>query len=218
MRTNNSSIPDLAQERIFWKTGCSHVGGVDEAGRGAWAGPVFAAVVVLSPDFTRTKPFGKVRDSKQMTPAQRNIWRPIIIDNSIDWGEDYATNDEIDSLGIVSATRLAIQRALQQLSCIPDALLLDYINLPDISIPQKALIRGDQKVLSIAAASILAKTGRDEFMKEMEGLYPGYYFLSNKGYGTFAHRVALAKQGICRIHRLSFKPINEIIKRHPHGV
>ena len=218
MRSNNYSTPDLAHERILWRAGYCHVGGIDEAGRGAWAGPVFAAVVVLSDNDSNSMFFGNVRDSKQMTPAQRDKWRSLIQYFCLDWGVDYASNDEIDSLGIVPATRLAAQRALQKLSCVPEALLLDYLKLPDVSIPQKALIRGDQQVLSIAAASVLAKTERDSFMNEMDVTYPGYSFRTNRGYGTQAHRQGLATLGICRIHRVSFKPITAIKKRHQHGV
>ncbi|MGB8253455.1 MAG: ribonuclease HII [Anaerolineaceae bacterium] len=218
MRSNNYSTPDLAHERILWKAGYCHVGGIDEAGRGAWAGPVFAAVVVLSDNASNTMFFGNVRDSKQMTSKQRDKWRSLIQYYCHDCGVGYATNDEIDSLGIVPATRLAAQRALERLSFIPDALLLDYLKLPDVSIPQKALVRGDQQVLSIAAASILAKTERDMFMRDMDETYPGYLFRTNKGYGTRAHQQGLEKLGICRIHRVSFKPVMMIKKRHVDGV
>ncbi len=161
MRLYKHSVPDLSQERIFWRSGYAHIGGIDEAGRGAWAGPVFAAVVVLVDNIMNKILLGNVRDSKQMTPLQRYKWGPVIKENCLDWGVGFATNDEIDALGIVPATRLAAQRALQKLSSLPDALLLDYLKLPDSSTPQKALVRGDQQVLSIAAASILAKTERD---------------------------------------------------------
>ena len=218
MRSNNYSTPDLAYERIFWRDGYYHVGGIDEAGRGAWAGPVFVAVVVLSDNDSNSMFLGNVRDSKQMTPTQRDKWRPLIQSYCLDWGVDYATNDEIDSLGIVPATRLAAQRALQKLSFAPDALLLDYLTLPEIPISQTAMVKGDQKSLSIAAASVLAKTERDIFMRKMDEAYPGYSFQSNKGYGTHAHQQGLITQGVCRIHRVSFKPVMTIKKRHGDGV
>lgn len=198
----------------LWRKGYKYVGGIDEAGRGAWAGPVFAAIVVLSSNDSNPVLMGNVRDSKQMTPAQRDRWCPIIKEQCLEWGIGYATNAEIDTQGIVPATRLAIQRALVNLKFRPDILLLDYLTIPDVSIPQRGLIRGDQQVLSISAASVLAKTARDKFMIEMDGIYPGYSFRSNKGYGTLTHRRALAQAGVCHIHRISFKPIS-VVKHQP---
>ncbi len=214
MKTRNILIPDLSQETILWRSGFYHIGGIDEAGRGAWAGPVYAAVVVLAKKKSNTKLLGYVRDSKQMTSKQRFRWSSIIKEECLDWGVGYASNDEIDSMGIVHTTRLAAIRALEKLSCDAEALLLDYLLLPDISIPQKAFVKGDQQILSVAAASILAKTERDLFMNEMDETYPGYLFRSNKGYGTRAHQNALTKIGTCRIHRMSFKPIS-VIKISP---
>jgi ribonuclease HII len=208
--------PDLTQEKELWRVGYRIVGGIDEAGRGTWAGPVFAAVVVLSPTISSNRLLGNVRDSKQMTARQRQKWAQFIKELCLDWGVGKATNKEIDRLGIVPATHLAARRALKQLKSTPDFLLLDYMKLEKINVPQRSFIRGDQKILSIAAASVIAKTSRDEFMIDMDRIYPLYLFRSNKGYGTAAHQQALQQHGICPIHRVSFKPVMEI-KKCPHG-
>jgi ribonuclease HII len=192
------------------------VGGIDEAGRGTWAGPVFAAVVILSPTGSNALLLGGVRDSKQMTISQRQKWVRIIKDVSLDWGVGKASNKEIDRLGIVPATHLAVRRALSQLKYQPDFLLLDYLKLDTVNITQRSFIHGDQRVLSIAAASVIAKTSRDDFMIGMDRIYPQYLFRSNKGYGTAAHQRALQKYGVCPIHRLSFKPVMAI-KNAPAG-
>jgi len=191
----------------LWKAGYRKVGGIDEAGRGCWAGPVYAAVVMFSPEAITAELIGHVRDSKQLTPSKRQKLTGIIKAVSFDFGIGSATNAEVDSLGIVPATRLAARRAIDQLRNPPDFLILDYLILEDFTMPQLALVRGDQLVLSIAAASILAKTGRDEFMNQMDTIYPEYSFKTNKGYGTTAHQRALRQVGVCPIHRMTFKPV-----------
>lgn len=206
----NRIRPDLTREKSLWQSGLNYIGGIDEAGRGSWAGPVFAAVVVLSPKKTNIELLENICDSKQMTANQRMAWAPKIKEQCFDWGVGNSTNEEIDRLGIVPATRLAARRALQQLKVSPEFILLDYLILDEILTPQRAIIRGDQQVLSIAAASIIAKTSRDEFMRKVDPLYPPYLFRKNKGYGTVAHREALLKHGICPIHRLSYKPVMAI--------
>jgi ribonuclease HII len=185
------------------------VAGLDEAGRGAWAGPVVAAVVLFSnePDLEQTL-FG-VRDSKQMTAHHREHWAEIIREQAQAWGVGYAEHSEIDQLGIVPSTRLAMTRALTQLSIQPEHLLIDAVMLPEIEIPQSALIKGDQRSLSIAAASILAKTTRDFLMCQQDTCYPLYGFSRHKGYGTRYHQQALAENGPCPIHRLSYRPLRE---------
>ena len=201
--------PDLRQEYLLWQAGYSMVGGIDEAGRGCWAGPVFAAVVVLSPTVSNASLLEGIRDSKQMTARQRQKWSPIIKEVCLDWGVGRSSNVEIDRYGIVKATHLAARRALKQLKTTPDFLLLDYIKIKNIDIPQRSFIRGDQQILSISAASIIAKTSRDALMIVMDRLYPEYFFNNNKGYGTAAHHAALQQEGVCPIHRLSFKPVSE---------
>ena len=199
--------PDLHLEQAYWQIGMISIGGIDEAGRGAWAGPVAAGVVVLPPDATLAAALHGVRDSKQMTPAQRAHWAVQIKAAAAAWGVGMASHQEIDVLGIVPATRLAAWRALAVLPTLPDVLLLDWLFLPGVPRPQTALIKGDGRVLSIACASVLAKTGRDALLVELDALYPDYGFAAHKGYGTQAHQEALRLHGPCPIHRLSFKPL-----------
>ena len=194
----------------LWKAGYESIGGIDEAGRGSWAGPVYAAVVVFSPEAIPTELIGHVRDSKQLSAVRRQKLAGVIKKTCLDWGIGHASNYEIDSLGIVPATKLAVRRAIMQLRKPPDFLLLDYLIIEELTMPQVALVRGDQQVLSIAAASILAKTERDDQMNEMDSLYPAYSFKTNKGYGTAAHQRALKLIGVCPIHRMSFKPVRVI--------
>lgn len=202
--------PDLSFEQALWKEGFSLVGGIDEAGRGAWAGPVAAAVVVLPPDAGLAATLAGVRDSKQMTPDQREYWAPEIKKTATAWGVGMASHLEIDALGIVNATRLAVARSLAQLDSQPQHLLVDFLALPDIQLPQTALVKGDARALSIACASVLAKTARDALLVELDPCYPGYGFERHKGYGTAYHRAALARLGPCPIHRLSFKPVSRM--------
>ncbi len=197
-------VPDLSFEMLLWQAGLTAVAGIDEAGRGALAGPVAAGVVVLPPCAGVTESLKGVRDSKQMTPAERQAARELVVRHALAWAVGYATSAEIDGLGIVPATRLAAWRALDGLSLAPVHLLLDYLFLPDISLPQTALIKGDCRSLSIAAASVLAKTARDALLKELDQVYPGYGFARHKGYGTQAHREALQSLGPSPVHRLSF--------------
>jgi ribonuclease HII len=201
--------PDLSFERSLWDAGLTAVAGIDEAGRGALAGPVSAAAVILPPDPAIGNWLKGVRDSKQLTPDQRETTREKILQLALAWGVGYATNEEIDLIGILPATRIAAWRALKSLSISPAHLLLDYIFLPDIPVPQTALIKGDCRSLSIAAASILAKTARDATLRELDQVYPGYGFAAHKGYGTEAHRAALQRLGACPLHRLSFSLFGE---------
>ncbi|MBA4380477.1 MAG: ribonuclease HII [Anaerolinea sp.] len=197
-------FPHLRYERSLWKKGLSWVGGIDEAGRGALAGPVAAAVVILPPDASLSRTLRGVRDSKQMTPLQRESWAPRIQKIALAWGVGFASNGEIDKSGILPATRLAAMRALESLSRLPDFLITDFLNLPECPLPQTALVKGDRRSLTVAAASVLAKTARDALMREFDGEYPGYGYARHKGYGTPQHRAALRKLGICAIHRNSF--------------
>jgi ribonuclease HII len=198
------SEPDLSFELVLWQAGIKGVAGIDEAGRGALAGPVAAAAVILPQKVDVIRLLKGVRDSKQMTPKDRETAREWIIQYAASWGVGFATAEEIDLLGIVPATQLAAWRALEQLIAYPDHLLLDYLFLPDVSVPQTALIKGDCRSLSIAAASILAKTSRDTLMRELDLTYPDYGFAAHKGYGTLAHRDALHRLGPSQVHRLSF--------------
>jgi ribonuclease HII len=186
------------------------VAGLDEAGRGCWAGPVYAAAVILTADKKTLNELSGVRDSKQMTPGQRTHWAEIIKTEALCFGVGFSTHDEIDESGIVAATRQAMLRALDDLGIQPQFLLLDYMLLPSIDLPQMSLVRGDGQVLSIAAASILAKTSRDEWMMNLDEQYPGYGFARHKGYGTPQHRQSLNRMGISTVHRRSFAPIRQM--------
>lgn len=196
--------PDLSFEQALWAAGLRGVAGIDEAGRGPLAGPVAAAVVVFPPDAGLTVGLAGVRDSKQMTPSQRQAARPRIQASALGFAVGFAEAAEIDALGILPATRLAAWRALQALPFAPDHLLLDALFMPDVDLPQTALIKGDRRSLSIAAASVLAKTARDARLEALEQVYPGYGFARHKGYGTAAHRAALQQLGPCPQHRRSF--------------
>jgi len=202
--------PDFAFEIQLWGSGIRWAAGIDEAGRGALAGPVAAAALVFPPDETLTPALEGVRDSKQMTPAQRELWAGRLQTVALTWGVGFASAQEIDALGIVPATRLAVTRALEQLSLTPEHLLVDYLVLPEIPIAQTALVKGDQRSLSIAAASILAKTARDSRLRHLEQEYPGYGLASHKGYGTAAHLAALKRLGPSPIHRLTFNPKEKV--------
>jgi len=197
--------PDLTFETELWAAGISAVAGIDEAGRGALAGPVAAGVIILPPDLDLAKRLDGVRDSKQMTPARREYWAERLPEVTSACGVGMASNEEIDTIGIVPATRLAISRALDSLSVSPQHLLIDYINLPDSPLPQTSLVMGDARSLSIAAASILAKTARDKLLCQLDEQYPGYGFSKHKGYGTAAHRSALRRLGPSPVHRRSFR-------------
>jgi ribonuclease HII len=205
--------PDLSFELPLWQQGVSRVGGIDEAGRGSWAGPVAAAVVVLPPNLGLLEILHGVRDSKQMTPNQRQQWSLEIKRQAAGWGVGLASAAEIDALGILPATRLAACRALEALSVSPQYLLLDFIKLPTVNLPQQPLVKGDARVLSIACASVLAKTSRDALMIELDSQYPGYGFARHKGYGTACHQVALQQSGPSPIHRLSFAPLKFLVKK-----
>jgi ribonuclease HII len=196
--------PDLRLEKLFWKSGLANIGGMDEAGRGALAGPVTVGAVIL-PNLPRLSlTLSGVRDSKQMTPQQRDRWAEVIREIARAWSLGWASAEEIDSLGISAATRLAAERALDALPILPDHLLTDFRLNPDTDIPLTSLVKGDQKSLSISAASVLAKTARDAVMCELEKQFPGYALSRHKGYGTAFHRAALERLGYSPIHRKTF--------------
>lgn len=194
----------LAFERHLWEGGFQRVAGIDEAGRGALAGPVCAAAVILPPDPAVAQTLSGVRDSKQMTPAAREAWAPRIRAAALAWGVGFASAEEIDALGIVRATKLAATRAVESLTLFPDSLLTDFLLFPELDLPQTALVKGDRRSLSVAAASVLAKTARDAWMIQQDARYPVYGFARHKGYGTLAHRRALERWGPSPLHRHSF--------------
>jgi ribonuclease HII len=200
--------PNLDFERCLWNVGIQLIGGIDEAGRGCLAGPVFAAVVVLPLVDKFPRELSSVRDSKALSSQDREQARKSIQAYCRTWAVGSASNQEIDQLGIMPATHLAVSKAIKKLDLELEHLLVDYIVLPDQPIPQTRLVKGDARSLSIAAASILAKTHRDEFMLKAADHYPGYGFETNKGYGTAQHRQAIINLGPCPLHRTSFAPLN----------
>lgn len=205
-RKASGTAPTNEEEEALHSQGYSLVAGLDEVGRGPLAGPVVAGVVVLPPS-PQGPWVGLIRDSKQMTPNQREAVLPYLHDEALGIETGAASHVEIDELGIVAATRLAMQRALDSLALRPQFLLLDAFPLPNVPIPQKPIIRGDSLCLSIAAASVIAKTTRDRFMVEQDALYPSYAFARNKGYATREHLHNLRALGPCPIHRYSFAPV-----------
>ncbi len=203
--------PNLEFEQPLWQAGARLVAGLDEAGRGALAGPVFAAAVILPPEPERMlQALAGARDSKQLSAKAREELAGRIKKECAALGLGWAEAEEIDRVGIARASRLAFCRALEGLLLAPEHLLLDYFRLPEILLPQIALVKGDQRSLSIACASILAKTARDERMRIEDERFPGYGFARNKGYGTLIHRRALAELGACALHRKSFKFSDEL--------
>ena len=197
-------FPDLKFEEALWETGLIRLGGVDEAGRGAWAGPVSAGIVILPPEPTVIRTLHGVRDSKLMSSHQREKWATLIQQTCLASGVGFASTGEIDAIGILPATRLAVSRAIKNLSISPEHLITDYLKLPEISIPQTPLVKGDRRCLSVAAASVLAKTSRDALMQQLEIEYPAYGFGRHKGYGTRQHQDAICSHGLSVVHRRSF--------------
>lgn len=201
------AAPDLSREAALWQAGYQAVAGLDEAGRGAWAGPVVAAAVILPAEVAVAERLAGVADSKLLTAAARERSYGQIVRVAHAWGVGIVPATEIDAHGIAPATRAAMQQALAALAVAPDYLLLDYVRLPESPLPQHALPRGDRWVLSIAAASIVAKVTRDRMMIELDRHYPVYGFAQHKGYGTQQHQQALRCHGPCPLHRLSFAPL-----------
>lgn len=199
--------PDLVFEISLWESGVQTIAGLDEAGRGALAGPVAVGVVMLPnnpPLLTST--LSGARDSKQMTPLERESLAPKIREVALAWAVGFATSEEIDQQGIVRAVRLAALRALHQLTLSPQYLLTDFrLELPQLDIPQRSILKGDARCLSIACASILAKTERDALMRQLDAQYPGYGLAKHKGYGTQAHCLAIERLGLSPLHRRSFR-------------
>lgn len=176
--------------------------GLDEAGRGCYAGPVFAAAVILPKDFHHPL----LNDSKKLTEKNRNFLRPVIEKEAICFGVGKVSHDEIDDINILQASFKAMHLSIDQLNVIPELLLIDGNRFKKYkNIPHHCIVKGDGKYSAIAAASILAKTYRDEYMEMLHKEFPDYQWLKNKGYGTAAHRKAIETLGLCKYHRKSFK-------------
>ena len=183
--------------------------GVDEAGRGPLAGPVFAAAVILD----RARPIPGLRDSKKLNEARRDELAPLIREQAIAWAVAQASEAEIDRLNILQASLLAMKRAVYALSTVPTLALVDGNKCPVMRIQSIAIIDGDDKIESISAASILAKTARDAALVKLHKKYPQYGFDQHKGYGTALHLERLREHGACPVHRRSFAPVREILER-----
>lgn len=209
-----TDAPGLHYEQALWAQGLKFVAGIDEAGRGAWAGPVMAGAVILPNDPAMIKNLSGVRDSKKMSPRQREYWAPLIKSISLAWSLGLCAAAEIDQIGILPANRLAMARAIVGLNPAPEYHLFDFIHWKDCPYPGEKLIRGEMQSISIAAASVLVKTARDELMRALDAEYPGYGFARHKGYGTSMHFQAIRRLGFCEAHRRSFS----ITKWGPAGV
>ena len=203
-----SQIPSFAEEKMLRAQGYRLIAGIDEVGRGPLAGPVIAAAVIL-PLEERPSWLSRVRDSKQLTPSQRESIFDRMLESGIAFGVGVVSHEVIDERGIAPATRLAMRYAIEKLSTRPDYLLIDYMRLPGVRIPQKGVADGDSLCISIAAASVVAKVTRDRMMVELDSQFPGYGLAQHKGYGTPEHLEALQKLGPCPIHRKTFMPVRD---------
>ena len=205
----------LDHERALWGTGIHRLAGVDEAGRGPWAGPVVAGAVMIEPAFAAAEAdgfFHGLTDSKKLTPARREFFFAQLQSRpEISWAVGQADVGEIDSLNILRATHLAMARALAALQPPAEFALVDGLPVKGLPCPHRAIVRGDSLSLSIAAASIIAKVTRDHQMLELDRQFPGYGFAAHKGYGTAAHQRALRELGPTSQHRRSFRPIRELL-------
>jgi len=206
-------MPSFVEEEMLEAQGYQRIAGIDEVGRGALAGPVTAAAVIL-PNHADVPWLTEVKDSKQLSPAKRELLFHRIHELAISIGIGSTPHYQIDALGIIKATHLAMIMAIDQLSLPPDSLLIDYMLLPEVPLPQKGITNGDRLCLSIACASIIAKVARDQLMIELDGIYPGYKFAQHKGYGTKEHLACISRLGPCAIHRQSFKPIKDIVQNY----
>lgn len=203
----------LTYERQLHQAGYSLIAGVDEVGRGPIAGPVVAAAVILPMDLS-AKEWIEINDSKTLSFAQREQYAQFIQSEALAYQIVEVSNKQIDQLNILNATKLAMQQALAELTPKPDYALIDAVTVPNLTIPQQAIIKGDQRSLSIAAASIIAKVHRDHWMMQLAERYPEFQFEQNMGYGTPAHIEALHHYGVTPYHRQSFAPVPSIQKRY----
>ena len=206
----NSQRPSIVEERKLEAQGYRLIAGIDEVGRGALAGPVAAAAIIL-PCHLRKPWLNQVKDSKQLTSARREFLFHHLHEVAIGIGIGMVQPEIIDASGIIKATRLAMKLAIDQLSPPPESLLIDYMSIPEVKLPQQGITNGDSLCLSIACASIIAKVARDRLMIALDKTYPGYGLAHHKGYGTREHIACLHQLGPSPIHRHSFKPVKELI-------
>jgi ribonuclease HII len=206
-----SNVPHLREEQELLSSGYRRIAGLDEAGRGALAGPVVAAVVILPPE-PHFPWLPRVKDSKLLQEKERQQVFDCMAEYGIEMGIGVVEPDVIDAVNILNATRKAMKLALAALSEPPGYLLIDAVRLRYMTIPQKAIIRGDRTVLSIACASVVAKVTRDRIMLEMDERYPGYEFARHKGYGTREHFECLRRNGASCIHRMTYSPLRDLAR------
>ncbi len=192
----------------FDHIGSGVMAGVDEVGRGPLAGPVIAAAVILDPE----QPIQGLMDSKKISERKRILLALEIQKKSMAWAVGRAEHDEIDSINILQASLLAMKRAIESLAIEPELVLVDGIHCPDISFNVEAIIKGDNKIPAISAASIIAKVARDSEMIALDSQYPGYGFSQHKGYPTRMHIEALKELGVSSIHRKSFAPVKKLLE------
>jgi ribonuclease HII len=204
--------PTLEEEDRLKLQGHMLIAGLDEVGRGCLAGPVVAAAAILPLADDCLHLFAGVRDSKQLSAAQRERLYKVIMEHAVGVGVGVISVAMIDRYNILRATRMAMQQALAALPMRPTYLLLDAMKLPAVRLPQLSLIKGDARCLSIAAASVVAKVTRDKLMEELDQQYPGYGFARHKGYGTEEHQRALVTLGPCPIHRKTFAPVRVLLE------
>ena len=195
-------------EDKYYNQGYQVIGGLDEAGRGPLAGPVVAACVVFPSSFNDEI----INDSKKLSDKKRRELVNIIKENALDYSISVVDEEIIDKINIYQASRLAMMECIKKLKVNLDVALTDAMPLPDLKIKVEAIVKGDQKSLSIAAASILAKVTRDELMEEYDKVYPEYKFAKHKGYGTKEHLKAIEEFGICKIHRKTYEPIKSMLQ------
>lgn len=199
----------LCYEDEARRQGCAIIAGIDEAGRGAWAGPVVAGLVILPDDIF----IAGLDDSKKLAEKKREALYEEITDKALDISVGLSTSSVIDKKNILKATYMAMKKAVSTMKMRPDMIFIDGRPVPDMGFSQMSIVRGDSKSVSIAAASIIAKVTRDRMMKEFAILYPEYGFEKHKGYGTKLHMKTLDKYGICPIHRKTFKPVKEVLNK-----
>lgn len=200
-------FPSLDEEQKLWHSGFVRVAGLDEAGRGALAGPVVAGAVILPVHSVREGLWAEVQDSKLLSSARREELAERVRAQAAASSIGLASATEIDEIGIAPATRLAMRRAVHKLSPPPDHLLLDWVRLNTLNIPQQSFTKGDLYIVTIAAASILAKVHRDQLLRQLHDQFPAYGFHSHKGYAAASHLAAIEAHGPCPVHRRSFAPM-----------
>jgi ribonuclease HII len=203
--------PDLSEEAALHEGGFRHVAGVDEAGRGAWAGPLVAAAVILpAPNSVPAHFLAGVRDSKLCSPGLRETLFETVVESARAVGVGAVAADEIDLIGLNAANELAMVRAVRALPLTPDFLLVDCFSLRSVDTAQRDIVQGDRRCLSIAAASIVAKVYRDSWLAGLAEPHPAYGFERHRGYGVVDHRKAIGEHGLTPIHRLSYAPLRDL--------